>query len=951
MDIGLLSYIDTIGYQYNADKYNYQSSTNYIMCIIILKSGKPCGGKGSPLCGVHTRLAQKKKSKSDSHDDNIITPQLSTSSDISDSYTTMCQHQDSTAIGAPVSAPTTKPLDLFEAIFDIKTGGPNLDGLKTIEGSFYERFDDNKLAFCINNQTEIESHFRPEAQNSLPLSKYYHAAAAGLGECYVEYRQVGFPGRYYALESISAQNMVREVRHTIFNDYYVDMDIDNAHPVFTVWLCNKLSIPCYVMADYVRNRDAHMKELMVANNITRGQAKQIYLSINYGGKRDYNLVKHKTQHLNDYFKEAAAIQKAIFEKLTYFSAYTQKDRAAKGKSYNIAGTCLSHVCAFIENQVLARIVEYLLDQIGYDAVHHSVLCFDGVMIPKGSHEDRFLPELEALFSAMGLPIKLSMKKFEPLDLGTMGYDSTVMYEVERPIDEKKKKTKKNQSASEVFDEIFSSSLIVNDITLLLGGMDRTWDNFKEAMTDSSFRFDELSYWAAKHCHIRNYASNDFSLSYVDFEKLLKQIVFDNNYHYRFVCYFIHEFFVFGVQSSHCWIRSRVSAHNLVPLRPYQISEFKNVSIQYLITVGEFKKTAHTELFNLLKVLPCHKFSNQCHLWSHDPLDSETFSTAMPFQYTDLGEVAESDLPDLLLYYLKDVICDGDEESWIWLRSYLANIIHQPDQRTEVMTVLYSQKKRVGKSTMKWILDLICGVESNIVKVERLSDVFGERGGTTVVGKRIVWFEELTDNKTVFRANMDRMKTALTDKRTTYKPLYQELHETNNTNEYLACTNHLVGVLEDRQTFLHVSDRHKDDHEFYGKLRRSMDQHGCNLFATYLKPFTTALPMKCHKTAIYYSMLSNSAESIDIFIGDLKSGQCPIHLSKTPKFWHCSSELLYSKTYHNWCETNNERMLTLTHFKEKLSHYDSDCVYKKCRIGGNLVRAFVFPVDWIKLSDE
>lgn len=415
------------------------------MCNIVLKSGKPCGGKGSPLCGVHARSAQKKQSESDLHDDIIITPQLSTSSDISDSYTTMCQHQDSTAIGAPVSAPTTKPLDLFEAIFDIKTGGPNLDGLKTIEGSFYERFDDNKLAFCINNQTEIESHFRPEAQNSLPLSKYYHAAAAGLGECYVEYRQVGFPGRYYALESISAQNMVREVRHTIFNDYYVDMDIDNAHPVFTVWLCNKLSIPCYVMADYVRNRDAHMKELMVANNITRGQAKQIYLSINYGGKRDYNLVKHKTQHLNDYFKEAAAIQKAIFEKLPYFSAYTQKDRAAKGKSYNIAGTCLSHVCAFIENQVLARIVEYLLDQIGYDAVHHSVLCFDGVMIPKGSHEDRFLPELEALFSAMGLPIKLSMKKFEPLDLGTMGYDSTVMYEVERPIDEKKKINKQTRT--------------------------------------------------------------------------------------------------------------------------------------------------------------------------------------------------------------------------------------------------------------------------------------------------------------------------------------------------------------------------------------------------------------------------------------------------------------------------------------------------------------------------
>jgi len=402
------------------------------MCIIILKSGKSCGGKGSPFCGVHTRMAQKKESESDSHNDNIITPKSSTSSDISDSYTTMCRHQDSKAISDQVMVPPVKPLDLFEAIFDMKTGGPNLDGLKTIEGSFYERFDNNKLAFVVNNLPEIVKLYRPEAQNKLPVDKYYHASSEG--ECPVTYLQnKALHGRYNARGSISAQNMVREVRHSIFVDYYVDMDIDNAHPVFTVWLCDKLHISCNSMADYVRNRDLRLKELMDANGYSRGKAKMIYLAINYGGTSSYKDVPNKTPHLLAYFKESKAIQKAVFEKLPYFSEQTRLQCKRSGKKYNFEGSCLSHVCCFIENQVLARIVEYLVGQIGHDAVHNSVLCFDGVMIPKGSHEDRFLPELESIFSAMGLPIKLSMKKFEPIDLSTMGYDSSVKYEVEQSI--------------------------------------------------------------------------------------------------------------------------------------------------------------------------------------------------------------------------------------------------------------------------------------------------------------------------------------------------------------------------------------------------------------------------------------------------------------------------------------------------------------------------------------
>ena len=909
------------------------------MCKFMLKVGRQCKlAPKSDYCSKHKKYAPDSES-SEVYTITATANQSIESSTVTD--TIMCQHQ----VNAPIEStqdpvPASQP-DLFDMIFDMSIGGPKVKELKVIEGSFCERFDSNKLAFIISNQSEIEKLFREEARNNLPLNKYYEASSNGL--CPVTYNQhEGFHGRYYARGSVSAQNMVREVRHTIFDDFYVDMDIDNCHPVLTVWLCGKLGIPCYVMTSYVANRDAYMQELMDANGLTRGQAKMVYLSINFGGSNIYNDIKNKTRHLKDYFKESKSIQKGIAEKLPYFTKLTQAKREARGKSYNIEGSCLSQVCGFIENQILARMVEYLDTQIGYNVVRDSVLCFDGIMLPKDHFDSRFLPELEAIFSSMGVPLKLSMKSFEPLDLASMGYDPEREYKV----------TKRGYGTTGIsFDQTFGSKLINDSLSLLLKHMGRSWNEFKDAMNDDSFSHTELSFWAEKHCSIRNYVSNDFELSYAYFEGLLKQIVFKGDLHHRFVCYFIHEFLVFGMQSSSCWVRARVNKHNNVSLKPYQMSELKNVVIQY--EAGNDKRVIESkiELFNLLKSIPYRKFANLCHVWNHDPLDSETFSTALPFQYTDLGRVVqESDLPDLLVHYLKDVLCDGDEESWIWLRSYLANVIHQADKRTEVMLVLYSQKKRLGKSTLKHIVDLILGEDSNVAKVDRLSDVFGERGGTTVANKRVVWFEELTDNKNVFRANMDRMKTSITDKRVTYKPLYQELIETNNTNEYIACTNHLVGVLEDRQTFLHVSDQHADDHAFYSALRANMNQHGCNLFATYLKHYTTQMPMKCHKTSIYKSMLSNASESIETYIKELKSGHRGIEPIAEESFSYLTQEVLYTTDYLGWCDTNNEKKITLTHFKEKLHHYDHSCEYKRCRIkeGGKSVRiyAFCFPIDWI-----
>ena len=111
-----------------------------------------------------------------------------------------------------------------------------------------------------------------------------------------------------------------------------------------------------------------------------------------------------------------------------------------------------------------------------------------------------------------------------------------------------------------------------------------------------------------------------------------------------------------------------------------------------------------------------------------------------------------------------------------------------------------------------------------------------------------------------------------------------------------------------------------------------------------------MPMKCHKTSIYKSMLSNASESIETYIKELKSGHRGIEPIAEESFSYLTQEVLYTTDYLGWCDTNNEKKITLTHFKEKLHHYDHSCEYKRCRIkeGGKSVRiyAFCFPIDWI-----
>jgi hypothetical protein len=322
------------------------------------------------------------------------------------------------------------------------------------------------------------------------------------------------------------------------------------------------------------------------------------------------------------------------------------------------------------------------------------------------------------------------------------------------------------------------------------------------------------------------------------------------------------------------------------------------------------------------------------------------------------EVNECDLPPILMEYFKDVLCSGNDQHWVWLRSYLANLILKPDEKTAVMLVLYSQENRCGKSSL---LDLLICImkSSNIGKIEDLKDAFGERGAYAHIGKKLLWLEELAGagSTQTFGDCMNRMKTAITDPEMSTRAMYQGAKRSRNYLEFIACTNNLVGVLRDRTTVLNVSNIHRGDHVWFGELRSFFTTEVLTKFVMYLSKYVVANPMKIVMSEAFNTMSSNCEEPIKEFVDDLKYNvNLTAHhhtISRhhpTPSDYFILTDV-YSE-YTSWCNENGVKRISQTKMKAKILHYCGGLKVEQIdRDGRRGLRVLTIPVDFLCVNNR
>jgi hypothetical protein len=230
-------------------------------------------------------------------------------------------------------------------------------------------------------------------------------------------------GRCVAKDGLSLLGLRKPIRHTLTNEYMVDLDIQNAHPVLMVQMLDYHGFKCKYLKDYVTNRDKWFELVKKHWNIdslmntedARDCAKVLFLRIIYGGGyknwvEEFKLpikefIPTELQGFLDEFEQI----KALFMELN--PELTEELRLKKGKEcINLGGSVTSSVMLEKECNVLEVIYLYLRRRGISDCIS---LCADGIMISKSEYNPKLLAEIEVeVLCQTGFIIHMSEKKMD-----------------------------------------------------------------------------------------------------------------------------------------------------------------------------------------------------------------------------------------------------------------------------------------------------------------------------------------------------------------------------------------------------------------------------------------------------------------------------------------------------------------------------------------------------------
>ncbi len=228
-------------------------------------------------------------------------------------------------------------------------------------------------------------------------------------------------GRLEADANMSLQQMVREVRSTITEGKYDDIDMVNAQPSLLSWLCKKMKIHHRWLSYYTDNRDKCLRTLAELNDISEADVKVILISIMNGGDVSYLELEHKTLFIVNFYKEMQNIHAKIMSYFPATTSHVRKYKRTQVNPKNVGGATTSLILSTIENFVLLGICHFYKKHglLKNDAI----LIYDGVMIPKNRKNKKLLRQCEQFISekvADGLKIGLKIKP--PTDIIAFGFD-------------------------------------------------------------------------------------------------------------------------------------------------------------------------------------------------------------------------------------------------------------------------------------------------------------------------------------------------------------------------------------------------------------------------------------------------------------------------------------------------------------------------------------------------
>jgi len=305
--------------------------------------------------------------------------------------------------------------------------GLTLEATKsTLEGaSLYESIDTNLLNLLITSSLLKKTFNNPtsgvfyenEKQQLISFKKIIKDNKASI--TYKKTKGIKY-GRVMPPKALGLCVIRREIRHTLARDYYIDIDIDNCHPVLLEQICVKNEILCPCLTKYVNDRDDLLKQVMDKYNVSRDKAKRLFIRLLYFGSFN-EWAKDETEtpdaapfgFLLKFKNELSNIGEIITASNPKLKTIVNDKKLKESpnnevKIWKIKSSLCSTFLQEIECQLLEIIFNFSKEK-GY-ILDNAVLCYDGLMMPKDKFNIIILEEFKnIIFEKTGFKVNFSTK--------------------------------------------------------------------------------------------------------------------------------------------------------------------------------------------------------------------------------------------------------------------------------------------------------------------------------------------------------------------------------------------------------------------------------------------------------------------------------------------------------------------------------------------------------------
>ena len=606
-------------------------------------------------------------------------------------------------------------------------------------------------------------------------------------------------GRSNPEKSLGLHNIRREVRHTIANEFYIDIDIVNCHPVILHQILTHNNIKCHYLTKYIENRNDYLDIVMKTYNLNRDKAKILFISLLYGGsykkwlkENNYEIIIEDIQLFNE---ELWNIGKIITNNNNELNLWVlDKHKDDKIKKFNYNSSIVSYYLQEKEVQILEELYLLSVDK-EYIIDNNVVLCADGIMIHKERFNKNILNEfhqiikskfdIELTFTTKNMNSNYSLEQLEThidllelkeineniILLNEITINKTINNEILKLHNKKNKliSNKMNILNKEILKRIKNYNIQKNKQEQEYEKLKKKLDKDNEKLEIKQLQIDQSINNKLKK--IEDEKIKIIELTNTQDKYYLEQIKNELNIYNEYKLDFESKFFKVEEPILYAYSNNdKLKFYNSKDLIEYCCDKYKELFTEK-VENGKYIKIPFINKWRLDENKRKYKriiFNPDL----NDILNNECYNLFTGFKLNDIS-INKINTKESAFFKLLKHICNGNLE-YKYIKEWIAHIINKPYKKTNVAVVLYSKIGGIGKNAIiDGLLKLLNGYTGKIESIDDITNRFNENQ----CNKLLIYGDEI--NARAIKV-ADRLKSIITRTEIT---LEKKGHDSIVLNDY------------------------------------------------------------------------------------------------------------------------------------------------------------------------